>query len=103
MTRPARPPRPPGPKNAIWQMLKYVRDPDRWVLALRERYGETFSAPTLMGTIVVVSTAESIKSIFGADPDTFVPFGVDAMTPILGAGSLLLQSGPAHKRARRML
>lgn len=94
---------PPGPKSGLLGALGYLRDPEGVVLSMR-RYGEPFTLPGMGGPpIVVVWSPEWVKAMFGADPDTFAPYAADAMAPILGRGSVLLQHGATHRRARRLL
>lgn len=94
---------PPGPKSGLLGMIGYVRDPEGLVLGLR-RYGEPLTMPALGGPpIVIVWSPEHVKAMFSADPDTFAPYAAEAMEPVLGRGSVLLQHGPAHRRARRLL
>jgi cytochrome P450 len=71
--------------------------------SLAERYGDPFTLPTLVRPLVVTASPESIRSIFSADPDGFSPFGADGFLPILGAGSILVQSGATHRRARKLM
>src|SRR5687768_6465771 len=92
---------PPGPKSALLEMLRYTRDPEGSIFETARRYGDPFTTPTFFGPIVVTSSPDAIRAIFSAEPDTFAPFAVEPMTPILGRGSILLQHGPPHKRARR--
>jgi cytochrome P450 family 110 len=65
-----------------------VRDPEAAILSIAERYGDPFTVPTFGGPIVVTSSPEGVKEIFGADPETFAPFNVEGFLPILGAGSV---------------
>lgn len=95
---------PRGPRFGLWQILRYLRDPDGMLRGLTETYGDVYSMPGMGGgTLVVSATPDGVKSIFGADPDTFEPFSVESMTPVLGSGSLLLQHGATHRRARKLL
>lgn len=94
---------PPGPRSALFGMLGYLRDPEGLMLSMR-RHGEPFTVPALGGPpIIVVWSPEWVKAMFAADPDTFAPYAADAMAPILGRGSVLLQHGTAHRRSRRLL
>lgn len=104
MSEPSPTPRlPPGPKSGLLGMLGYLRDPEGLVLSMR-RYGEPFTVPSMGGPpIVVVWSPEWVKAMFSADPDTFAPYAAEAMEPVLGRGSVLLQHGPTHRRARRLL
>jgi cytochrome P450 family 110 len=94
---------PPGPKSALWQTLRYLRDPDGMVSSLAARYGDPFTVPTLGGPIVTTGTPEGVKAIFGADPETFSPYGAEGFLPVLGRGSILVQHGAAHRRSRKLM
>jgi cytochrome P450 len=99
----ARPGLPPGTSSPVLGLLRYLRDPEGWVLALGRRYGDLFTVSLRPRPLVVTSSSEGVRAIFSADPDTFAPFNVEQMTPMLGAGSILLQHGAAHKRARKLM
>jgi cytochrome P450 len=95
---------PPGPSIALYQIARYLRDPYRYYSRMRRRYGDLMTLPTLNGTLVVSFTPEGAGEILAGNGDDFVPgFGVDAIRPIVGAGSLLLLSGDRHKRERKLL
>ncbi len=94
---------PPGPSIAILQTAKLIRDPYRFHAQCRERYGDPYNCPSLNGDVVCTGDPEGIREIFSADPDTFSPWAVDTMRPILGEGSLLLLVGPRHRRERKLL
>lgn len=67
------------------------------------RFGDPFLIHPLNGSIVVTGRADLIRQIYGADPDTFTPFAVDTLRPLLGAGSLILMDGDPHRRERKLL
>ncbi|MFZ6182344.1 cytochrome P450 [Nannocystis pusilla] len=94
---------PPGPRSAFWQTLRYLRDPVGSIRDVGRRHGDLFTLPILGGSLVVASAPEAVRAIFSAEPDTFAPFAADAMAPVLGRGSVLLQHGAAHRRARRLM
>ncbi|MCY0986950.1 cytochrome P450 [Nannocystis sp. ILAH1] len=94
---------PPGPRSELWQTLRYLRDPVGSILDLGRRHGDLFTLRSLGGAIVVASAPEAVRAIFSAEPDTFAPFAADAMAPVLGRGSVLLQHGAAHRRARKLM
>lgn len=103
-TRMAKVALPRGPRFGLWQIVRYLRDPEGMLRGLTETYGDVYSMPGMGGgTLVVTATPDGVRSIFGADPDTFEPFSVESMTPVLGSGSLLLQHGATHRRARKLL
>jgi len=94
---------PDGPKSKVWQTVRYLRDPVGSIVDLGRRHGDLFTIPSLAGPIVVASAPEAIRSIFAAEPDTFSPFAADGMAPVLGRGSILIQHGAAHRRARKLM
>jgi cytochrome P450 len=94
---------PPGPSSLIATSLRYLRDPYGCVARVARRFGDPFTVPTVSGPLVCSGDPLRVQAFFGADPDAFEPFGIEAATPILGAGSLFLVSGARHRRARKLL
>ncbi len=94
---------PPGPRFAPLQTFKYVRDAHGYLIEVHRKYGDTLLLPALNGTLVMVSAPSEIQQVFSADPDTFVPFGLDSFVPLLGERSLLALSGARHRRERKLL
>jgi cytochrome P450 len=70
---------------------------------MRERFGDPFTARGLNGVVVMGCSPEHAKQLFTADPAIFRTFGTATLTPILGAGSVLLTWGEPHKRSRKLL
>ncbi len=94
---------PPGPRNTLLQTYQYTRDPYGWLKRNREIYGDIFTGRVVNGTVVIVGHPAGAQAIFGADPDTFVPFATEAIEPIVGANSILFLSGARHRRERKLL
>jgi cytochrome P450 family 110 len=94
---------PPGPSNAVWQTLTYLRDPYGWLQQHHEKYGEIYTSQILNGSIVVANSPAGAQAIFTADPDTFGPYAVGTIEPIIGLNSVLLLTGVRHRRERRLL
>lgn len=94
---------PDGPKSKVWPTYRYFRDPVAMFRDLGRRHGELFTVPTFTGPIVVAGSPEGVKAIYAAEPDTFRPYAVEGMLPILGRGSVLLQHGAPHRRARKLM
>ena len=94
---------PDGPRFAPLQTFLFFRDTDRYFREGVQRYGDPFTVPLAFATAVVTGSADGIKEICTADPDTFEPFGTDPLGPIIGEHSLILLSGAAHKRERKLL
>ncbi len=94
---------PPGPSSALWQTIQYTRDAYGWLYRMRDTYGDIFICRMMNGTAVVVGSPAGAQAIFGADPDTFVPFAADAIKPLIGSNSILFLTGQRHRRERRLL
>jgi cytochrome P450 len=95
---------PPGPRFAPLQTFRYMRDPYAYYEWACARWGDLFTFPAMNGTLVVTCTPEGTAEILaGRESDFVVGFGVDAVQPIIGAGSLLLLSGERHQRERKVL
>jgi cytochrome P450 len=95
---------PPGPRN--FNPITFVRwmlDPADFLGATRERYGATYTLPTVFGPLIVTGDPEGVRAMFTADADTFVPYQPDASSFFLGDTSLVLVSGARHRRDRRLL
>ena len=94
---------PPGPRISVLQTALYARDPYGYLIAARRKYGDPFTIPAINGTLVMTGDPALVQQIFSADPDTFLPFGADAIEPIVGPNSMLLLHGARHKRERKLL
>jgi cytochrome P450 len=94
---------PPGPPGRLLPTYRSLADSFRYFPVWRERYGDPFTVHGVNGTIVIASDPTLIHDIFSADPGLFDPFGARAIAPLLGAGSLLVLHGDAHKRERKLL
>jgi cytochrome P450 len=94
----------PGPRyfNPFW-LVRSLLNPTDFMLRTRERYGDTFRLPTVLGPAVVTGDPEGVRAIFSADADTFVPYRPDVIAPLAGETSLMLVSGARHKRDRKLL
>jgi len=85
------------------QTIRYTRDSYGWLKRNQQIYGDIYTARVVNGTIVIVGHPAGAQAIFGADPDTFVPFGAEAVEPLVGANSMLFLSGTRHRRERKLL
>jgi cytochrome P450 len=103
LTTPAAGKLPAGPSSKLWETVRYLYDPVGTILSLGRKYGDLFTYPTFVRPLVVAGAPELIRAIFAADPDIFAPFSVEMSAPVLGRGSVLLQHGAKHKRARKLL
>ena len=68
-----------------------------------ERHGDPFTAHVVNGDVVITGDPAMVQQIYAADPDTFVPFGANAVRPLLGESSLFLLTGSSHRRERKLL
>jgi cytochrome P450 family 110 len=93
---------PPGPDSRLLLTLKYLRDPYATLLETGRRYGETFTWPSFAGTMVVTGAPEGVRTLFTADPDTYLALGAELLGPILGESNLILLSGERHRAMRKL-
>lgn len=97
-------PLPPGPGGGILTTLGIIRDPYGALARHARRYGDPFTIPVpLQGKIVVTADPGAIRSVYGADPDTFGSSAARTLGPFVGAGSVVVLEGGAHRRARKLL
>ena len=94
---------PPGPRNKVLQTLLYMRDPFQYHTSCIRRLGELYTIPAINGPVVMTTNPEGARVAFTLDADHYEPFGVEALRPILGSGSVLLLTGEPHKRERKLL
>lgn len=94
---------PPGGRSALLKTIAFGRGQIGVLRDCAREYGRTFTLPTTVGNLVLTADPEGIKEIFTADPDTFEPFGVVPLEPLVGANSMLLLGGARHKRERKLL
>ena len=94
----------PGPRYFNpFSLVRSLSDPTDLMLRTRDRYGDTYRLPTVLGPVVVTGDPEGVRAIFSADADTFIPYQPDLTAPILGDTSLVLVSGARHRRDRKLL
>jgi cytochrome P450 len=95
---------PPGTSSGLFSMLGMMRDPYGAISRYSRKFGDPFTISGFMqGPIVVTGDPAAIRTIFAADPDIYGSSGAKVMGPILGAGSVLIVEGAAHRRARKLL
>jgi cytochrome P450 family 110 len=94
---------PPGPRFALLQTARLVRNPYRLYADCQAQYGRTFSLPAMNGIVVCTGDPEGVREIYTADPDTFGPFAVKALVPVLGPGSVVAVGGAEHRAERKRL
>ncbi len=94
---------PPGPSGVLRSTYRVLRSPFRDFPRWSAQYGDPFTIPTVNGTVVMTGDPALIKIIFGADPDLYGPWAVDALGPTLGQRSVFMLEGAAHSRERKLL
>ena len=98
---------PPGPRlPAAAQAFRLWRDPIRFLLGLRRRYGDVFSVnyPSFP-RLVYVADPELVKQVFTGDPRRFHAGEANAsvLEPALGPNSVLILDEREHMRQRKLL
>jgi cytochrome P450 len=98
---------PPGPRGpALLQALRTARDPIRYVVGLRRRYGDMFTVSFPgFGRLVYVAEPGMVKRVFSGDPVQFHAGEANAtvLEPALGPNSVLTLDEGAHMRQRKLL
>jgi cytochrome P450 family 110 len=93
----------PGPRGRLPTTYRLLAKPFDWMPTWQRRYGDPFLLHAINGDVVVTGRADLIKAIFAAPPQSYAPFGVQAIAPVVGKGSLLVLEGEAHRRERKLL
>ncbi len=93
----------PGPRFKAWAALRFAVDPYAFFRACKQRYGDPFVFRLGADRLVVTGEPEHARTIFGLDPDATAAFGPELLAPILGKHSLIILSGPKHRRERKLL
>jgi cytochrome P450 len=98
---------PPGPRApAVLQTLAWALAPtwlmDRCAARLGDSFTLTFAPSGLK--LVLISDPQAVKDVFTA-PAEVAPSGANAspIAPVLGASSVLIQTGAEHMRQRKLL
>lgn len=94
---------PPGPADPMANARAMHEDPVGFYARCRDAYGETFTLATPLGTMVMSGAPDAIAALFGAADDAFGVFAPDTQQPFLGARSVFLLQGAAHREARRAM
>jgi len=96
---------PPGPEHLglIDTLRATFGSPASVIRRLAAQHGDPFRIRTLNGPMTFVGNPEAIRAIYTADADTFDPFGVDVTEPIFGRTSVVVTTGPRHRRDRKLL
>jgi cytochrome P450 len=93
-----------GPKSlGLIATIKAIVDPKAILLDVAKDYGYTFTVPDKTNPAVITGDPAVIKAVLTADAELFdVPYQ-EMLAPFLGATSLILTSGPRHKKDRKLL
>ncbi len=98
---------PPGPwAPAAAQTIEWIARPTALLRRSAARYGEPFTLRTLWADapMVIVSDPETIRRVYAAPPESLRGGASSTvLEPFAGASSILLTSGAAHLRQRRLM
>jgi cytochrome P450 family 135 len=98
---------PPGPRLPKYvQSILYLRYRERFLPALRNRFGDVFGlqVPPYADDLVVFAAADAIGEIFRADPKLLhAGEGNQILGAVMGEHSVLLVDEDAHRRVRGLL
>ena len=93
-----------GPKRVGFiDNVRFLADPRGTLHRFVARYGDPFIGYDPAGSVLFIGNPEAVKAVFTADPDVFdVPMR-DQLAPFFGLTSLILVTGPKHKKDRKLL
>lgn len=94
---------PHGPRLGLGLLIASLRDPIGLKYRLAEQFGELFTFPSPLGPVIQTTDPQDIQAIFSADPAIFDVFAKQLIEPFMGANSILVQTGPTHTKARKLL
>src|SRR5947209_10150165 len=98
---------PPGRSGSrLTQSLVFVRDPLRYNLASRARFGDVWEIKLLSrrDPFVVTAHPDHVQSLLKAKPDDAPSLtGESPLRPIVGPSSVLTSVGARHMRQRKLL
>ncbi|MDI1448989.1 cytochrome P450 [Polyangium sp. 6x1] len=96
---------PPGPEHLGWidTLRCTFGSPAPVIRRLAAQHGDPFRVRTFNGPITFIGNPEGIRAIYTADPETFEPFAVEVTEPIFGRTSVVVSTGPRHRRDRKLL
>lgn len=84
-------------------MIRGMLDPKTLLLEAAAEYGDTFTINDPKNPGVITGDPAAIKEILTADSEVYeVPYQ-EMLAPFFGATSLILTSGPRHKKDRKLL
>ncbi|MDC3959600.1 cytochrome P450 [Polyangium jinanense] len=96
---------PPGPEHLglIDTLRSSFGAPAPVIRRLAAQHGDPFRVGTFNGPITFIGNPAAIRAIYTADPETFEPFAVEVTEPIFGRTSVVVSTGPRHRRDRKLL
>ena len=96
---------PSAPLPSTLQTLAVWRDPHRYLMWCRRRYGSRFTIRTLgLPPLVFMSDQKDIMTIIRAPADVLHPgAGASVIAPLVGEGSFMLAEEEAHLDGRRTI
>jgi cytochrome P450 len=93
--------RPPLP--SIVNTLEFVTAPRRFTARHGRRYGHAYRLTGSLGDMVFTTCPEHARRVFAADSEALSGFASSVIEALVGRRSILLTSGPRHKRQRKLL
>jgi cytochrome P450 len=94
---------PSGPRFGLIETIAFLRKPYDYLAAGFAKWGDPFVVPIMSSKVLVTGHPDGIKDILTAPPDSFAVPSPEISIPVLGPSSVLTMSGPAHRRARKIL
>ncbi|KYF62227.1 cytochrome P450 [Sorangium cellulosum] len=94
---------PRGPQGRLRTTYQFLTRPLELLFRCADTYGDVFNMPMYNGDVVIAGSAASVQDVMTAPPETFVPYAVKSIAPLLGEHSLLVLSGERHRRERKLL
>lgn len=97
---------PPGPRLPVaLQTAAWIARPWDFMKRCAAQYGDTFTMNLAgLGAMVMVSHPKVVREVFTASPELLHAGEANrVLLPVVGANSVLLLDGDAHKEQRRLL
>jgi cytochrome P450 len=94
----------PGPGTpALFNTVEYGLSPRRFALRHAARFGRTYKVRAMVGDAIFTADPEHVRRVFAADSDTLESLAALSLPWLFGDSSVLLTSGPTHRRQRKLL
>ena len=97
---------PPGPPwhTALWNTVKFGRQPLRFLQELRERYGDLVTLPTVVGPWTLVFHPDGVRHVVQENHFSYRKGGISQQVLSLTLGNgLLTNNGDSWLRQRRLI